>query len=1017
VSVVATAGYTCSSTASPLAAITSIDPHVITAGKPQNITISHDAITENSQLYFRSGGPFLQYQISLQNRPADLAIYGGHAYVVGDFSGIEVFRLPTTGSAQIEGRIETKLHYQKIRILNQRAYLLAPGRIDIFAIGNPENPTLVGFATIPGGNIRDFSIAEDSGVLLTENNQLILLDMRPANSPRVLKTITLPYQALSLKISQGILYVAGGEQGLFAMDISHPEQVAAIGHYQTSGPALDLSIKNHLALLATAENGMTILDVTDPTHIKWVGSHQQLGDVRRIQSLDNERASVVNTNHDLLLLDTSNPAMPSLISGTSQSQAVIASDHYKDTLLLATPDALLQMNIQAIPPQISNEGLDFGQGVNYGGERKLTIHNNIAYVADWFSGIHLYDIREPQRPKLLSSFHTQGSPKGIVVRDGTAFVADDDHGLQIIDVHDPENPRQLSSLLTSGLAYTPVLAGELLYLASHRGGFQIINIKDVSNPILIADVDTPGKSWSIQVQGNYAYVADDESGLLIFDISNPATPQVIAQFNPGGAAEDILIDGDIAYVAFFDQGLYILDISDPTQPRTLRHVSTPGNARGLELDDHYLYVADWLSGIQILDVAQPDSASIIGSYDTEGASWGLRIQNGFAFVADWWGGFVVLDISDPSRPRMAGSYHHNDTVKQISTQGVYAYIAKGRDGLQVFDINNPLNPTWVTGVNTGAAQRLVTSSRFAVVCGDERRVTVVDINNPFQPKPLNTIPIDHHCERLSAAGDQIYISDKRGNISMLDLAQNPFQISRFNRRQKLVDLWVDGNDIYLLMQDGEVQLFNNTLSHTPRTTFYLPKNAAVKFIRAANQLICIYQEGKGITLLSSRAGKIERTGFIPLAAPVSDIQLLDDKLYAVTHDNIIYAFIVEKTGQWQAKTTYQTLNNITRLQLNNNSLYLAGDQHITAINALPVIPLENISENKTLAVLPGNMPSGAYDVVLTQFSQDQNAAAQHNIFYNGLNIVMPTLGKPRFTMDDLKKIMQQRKAEGGAVKP
>ncbi len=98
------------------------------------------------------------------------------------------------------------------------------------------------------------------------------------------------------------------------------------------------------------------------------------------------------------------------------------------------------------------EEIHVNEGVNLGGSRKVFVKNNIAYVADWFSGLHLYDIADPHLPKLISSFHTPGSPKGILVSGNYAFVGDDDYGLQIIDVKDPQNPRLVSSRLMRGLA-------------------------------------------------------------------------------------------------------------------------------------------------------------------------------------------------------------------------------------------------------------------------------------------------------------------------------------------------------------------------------------------------------------------------------------------------------------------------------------------------------------------------------------------------------------------------------------
>lgn len=989
---------TTTSQAAP-SAITAIEPAVVTVGKPHAVTIRHRPLAESEQLFFQPGGPYVRQRLDLAGRPADLATGGGRVYAVGDFDGIEILAPAGGGHLKKAGRFAGGQRYRAIRFLDGRILALAERRLDVFSLDGEGEPHLQGGLDSPGP-LRALAAEGETVVLLKEDGKLLLLDLASPGAPRIVDTLDPQFPIRALRISQGLLYLAADDEGLLAMDLRPGARGQVIGRYRTTGPALHVRLHGSLALVANGAQGLTVLDVSDPARMTWVGSHQQLGAVRRVEILDAERAAALNGEGDVLLVDLGNPAMPALISVLPRGGALAALPLNGD-LILATTRGLQVLDTRALPPQISNEGLDSGQGVNYGGERKLVIEDGIAYVADWFSGIHLYDIGDPRRPRLLSSFHTQGSPKGVVVRDGVAYVADDDHGLQIIDVRDPRRPRQLSSLLTSGLAYTPVLAGDLLYLASHRGGFQIVDVKDPARPALVADVDTPGKSWSIQVRGDYAYVADDDPGLLVFDIRDPAAPRFVAQFNPGGAAEDVLLDGDLAYVAFFDRGVYVLDISDPRHPRELHHVPTPGNARGLERDGRYLYVADWLGGIQVVDVARPEAAAITGSFDTAGASWGLRVHEGFAYVADWWGGFIVLDVRDPQRPRLAGSYHHNDDVKQVATRGMYAFVAKGRDGLQVFDINNALNPTWVTGVATGPAEDIVIAGRFAATCGGAE-ISIVDIADPFRPVLMKKVALDHDCELLRGGDHAVYAAQRNGAITRLGLDDGTFPVTR-GEGPALADLWADGGDLFVLGADGTVRRHDDTPGD-PRAMFTLTGGSAAS-LRAAGRTVAIHQPGKGIALLQREGGKLTGNGFIPLTAPLADLRLADGRLFVATGDNAILTFALGGRGGWRLETRYPALNPVSRIHPKGNTVYGAGARHITAVAIPPPVPLTPRGATETRADLPGEMPNGAYDVVLTALDKDAPPFVAHN----GLTIEMPAFGKPSFTMEDLKRVMEQRR--------
>ena len=90
-----------------------------------------------------------------------------------------------------------------------------------------------------------------------------------------------------------------------------------------------------------------------------------------------------------------------------------------------------------ISESITVSAFTISDPVKGGYARKLFINDHYLYLADWYSGLHIYDIAYPYKPVHLTNIHTPGSPKGIYVRDNIAYVGDDDHGLQIIDVSNP----------------------------------------------------------------------------------------------------------------------------------------------------------------------------------------------------------------------------------------------------------------------------------------------------------------------------------------------------------------------------------------------------------------------------------------------------------------------------------------------------------------------------------------------------------------------------------------------------
>ncbi len=974
-----------------------VSPATVTIGKPWQAQLMINGPAADRQTYFRPGGLHLEQSLPLQGAQA-LAVQGSLALVAEARGGMAVIDLGGSGQHHLVGRFKSRNKYEKVVAQGGYAYLTTGKTLDIVTLNDPARPRAAGryHARAP---IKALAVRKGLAVLLADE-ELLLVDVSRPQRSRLLARLALSFPAAALTLQDDTLYLAAGEQGLLTIDISDPHSPRISGQYLTSGPVLDLDVRNKLALLANGEHGITLLDVSKPQRPRWLGSHQQLGDVRRVHTLHAGQALAINSHNELLLLDIGSPAMPSLISALPLRQPLAGFVVGTDRPLLLLEDGLASLDTAALPPQISNEGLDFGQGVNYGGQRRLVLRNGIAYVADWFSGIHIYDIGDPRQPRLLSSLHTPGSPKGIVVRDDIAYVADDDHGLQVVDIGDPRQPRLIANLATPGLAYTPLLVGDLLYLASHRGGFQIIDVSDPAAPQLLASLDTPGKAWSIQVQKDLAYVADDESGLLIYDVFDPKAPRLVGRFSPGTAAEDVLIDGNIAYVAFFDDGLYVLDVSDPSKPRSVVHLQTPGNARGLERQGNHLYIADWLAGIHVVDISSPFRARIVGSYDTEGAAWGLRVAGNYAFVADWWGGLFVLDVSRPNRPRLAGSYLHHDPVAQIASRGKYAYVANGRDGLQVFDINNPLNPTWVTGVDLPDARSVVLHDNHAFVALP-RGIAVVDIGNPFQVRLLDILPLAHPVELLRRGGRFLYAAAGK-DISIIDSAT--LQISHSAVPGGIADLWADENDLFILGRDGMIRDYPAADLRRPSMTRRLTETGGKGLLRVAGKRLYVYQEDSGIHILRRDTGGLVDAGHIPLDAPLLDMQANAQRLYAVTDDKRILVYGMGDNGSWRTLSEYRTLNPIARLHLNGNTLYLGGSRHIIAIQDLPEIDIAGDT-----AQLPPTLPAGAYDLVIRGTN---GAIVQRHP--NALTVALPRFKQPSFTMEDLQKVLKQRRAAGNA---
>lgn len=674
--------------------------------------------------------------------------------------------LPTSPSGE-QNRALSRLH-----VFGDKVYVVDGNQsvwIRDAASGELLTPQPV-FAT--SSSIVDLQAADNSLFVALADGVLWSIDVSHPEAPSRLAQVSLAHAPRRLAWSGRWLCIAH-EDGVSVVDMSTPGAPAMRGSYRIpEGGAYDLAVADTLLLAAAGRQGVMVLELAEDGTLRWRGSHQETGDTRHLAA-DGTLAAAANVRGEVLVLDISMPNLPSITHALPATADVDGLALVGNMLAIASAQTVQVWDVSHSPPRFSNDALNAGEGINFGGQRKGQLVGDRLYVADWFSGIHIYDVSFPRQPRLLSSYHTPGSPKGVVVKDGIAFIADDDHGLQVVNVRNPRAPVFVASLQTEGLAYTPVIGEDgKLYLASHRGGFQIIDITHPDAPQLLGQVDTPGKAWSIAVASHIAFVADAEAGLLIFDVRDSGQPSLIGQFNPGGNAEDVWVENNTAYVAFFDDGLYELDVSDPAAPQIRAHLNTPGNARGLEKVGQHLFVADWLAGLHIVDAQEPGRPQLRASYDTPGAAWGVRVAGDEAFVFDWWGGLIVLDVSNPLRPRWLADYNQSTPVRGVEARGRYLFAAQGAQGLQVFDINNPLNPTWTTGLEMGGfAHDVALANGRALVAAGDAGLSVVNVSDPFRPREIDTLQLPHGAIRVRLDKQAAVVIDERGGVAQVELSQ------------------------------------------------------------------------------------------------------------------------------------------------------------------------------------------------------------------------------------------------------
>jgi len=986
----------------------------LTLAAPQTVSVSPDQVQRNqpatlnikttdwhpqAQLALVPGGPFSSHRLALPTTPHSITGDGQRAYVARHGGWLQSIEFPPGAEARIGAQLKIgDGEIRQLKVAHGRLLAAVDGiGVMLFDVSQPRQ-ILHRWTYHSAAPVLDMQLGEDEAWLLLDNQRLEHLHFDKSEPTEAEKSWLLPFIARSF-VLQGDTVLVVGAEGIASLDLATPS-AKILNQHATHGTPRRVQLAAGLALVDDGPGGLVVLDASNPRRLHWLGSHAKRGPIHSL-SVSASRAWVGIGERTLLTIALGNPALPAAGDALRLDAPLVDLAAHGDIVFAATTRGV--------------QRLDFGtpavvgispEGVTLGGSRRGVIRDDILYVADWFSGLHLYDISDPASPRHLGNYHTPGSSKGVTLYGDYALVGDDDRGLQVIDISDPRRPRWVSELSwiseisTLGLAYTMKRVGSTLYLADHRGGFQIIDLSDIKHPRILGALDTPGKSWAIDVSGHTAFIADDDDGLLIVDVSNPAQIGLVSRFNPGGHAEDVVVRDGLAYLAFFDNGLFIIDVSDPANPHPLAHIDIPGNARGITLVGDLAYVSGWESGLQVVDISDPRAPQIIGHFDTDGAAWGTTVQGGTAYVLDWWGGIKVLDVSNPARPTAITRYHARGTLQQLRSTGHYLFAASGAGGLQVFDIKNPLNPVWATGADLpGETLDLWLEDGHAFVASGDAGVAVIDTLDPFYARIIGRLDTPGAAWLIRARNDYLFIADKRAGLLVAD-ARDPARPRLISRRPMVInDLWVDDDGLYIAGPEG-LQLWRLSESGrlTPTARLSVP---GVRKVRSRDGLLAIGLADDTVQLL-----RREGDGFSPLGRfqprePVLDLQLHDGQLFVLGARSGLMTVDISRPETPRLTTLYPATARHRNLLLAGNAAFLGGERQLNSVTLLPTVQFTTSPGGPARLQLPGGLPGGRYHLLAI------GADGQQRLLPNAFEARFGAPGKQHFNLETLRQFMKR----------
>jgi len=321
--------------------------------------------------------------------------------------------------------------------------------------------------------------------------------------------------------------------------------------------------------------GIHVLDLRDPSMPKRVHGVPIASEVRNAGI--GEKCALIGQYFGgaMIVADITDPTKPVTKGywwdGCTEGRTRIASAGDVFYLPRIVSNAIVDCSDLDRPEKVGDLVDQNGQAI---GQCELLAQDGLLYAPG--KALHIYDIRSPSRPALMSS--TEGIGGGIIgLSKGILYLVGGKKGkLSAVDVSDPKRPKLLSTIEVGPRSHGAYAKG-YLYIRQGLKDTGKLALYDARNPeqlrflkvvtILEENEAAPWGDYQFgwpESSGDYLFAANYEGGIYCIDISDPETPHFAGRARTGMQWKVGQVKGDYLYVPTVE-GLWIVDIPISSQ--------------------------------------------------------------------------------------------------------------------------------------------------------------------------------------------------------------------------------------------------------------------------------------------------------------------------------------------------------------------------------------------------------------------------------------------------------------------
>ena len=397
----------------------------------------------------------------------------------------------------------------------------------------------------------------DTAYAFVASGNLTLIDITDAENPEMGVRLNTPGSTNSIQLQNNTVYLADQQAGLHIIDVRNPQQPRRISSQPTFGNATDVTVRGTLAYIADGKGGIQTIDVSKPESPKWLNHYAFDGTPYSIDVLETtegeRRVYVANGTGGLRTLEFTTPYHGTLRRnlrfptdtltfdkqfGAANCTKVRVQNGY-GFIATETGMFVVKLDTNTIVAHIPTAAP----------VSDIALHEGYAYLCA--ESLIIIDSRAPQRSSIVSERGMSGSAYRIVVdaAASSAYVAALDGGLNIFDIAEPEAPRPVGNYTTEGNAIGVTVAENRVYLLDSGVGVLILDVSEPHEPRLHDLYRNDVLPIDAQVDGNYLYLLDNRGVQMIDTRTLEVTSSLVYKNNELWFPSELRLTDTALYIA------------------------------------------------------------------------------------------------------------------------------------------------------------------------------------------------------------------------------------------------------------------------------------------------------------------------------------------------------------------------------------------------------------------------------------------------------------------------------------